>query len=75
MVYITARIDRRSHTGLILLHTGRVVGNISRISKTDWLIDTRGLIPAIDGIIGTSPDDAWNKARGRVSAGGVVAHV
>ena len=53
---------------------GVVVGGITLTGKGIYSVDTKGSIPAIDGISGGSPRDAWDNVVQRIQAGGVVYH-
>lgn len=53
---------------------GVVCGGITMTSKGVYSVNTEGRIPAIDGLSGDSPRDAWEAVAQKVQAGGVVYH-
>ena len=55
----------------VLTLDGMVVGGISQTGKDTFSANTRGRIPAIDGVSGPSPEQCWNAVKARVRQGDV----
>jgi hypothetical protein len=71
------RLQAHENTGgydAVVTADGAVVGKITMTGKNRFSVDTGGRIPAIDGLAGTSPRDAWSKVVQQIQAGGVVYH-
>lgn len=69
-----ARIQCKENPGrlsAVITVDGIVIGSIAMTGSGAYSIRTEGLVPAIDGVSGTSPHDAWNAAVPMILAGGV----
>lgn len=62
----------RNPRGAVLTVDGDVVGGIELTAKGVYTVDTKGKIPAIDGLSGASTDDACKAVSGCVMGGGVT---
>jgi hypothetical protein len=73
MLQVKAHENPGGHSAVISVD-GIVVGGIKIAGRT-YRVDTSGKIPAIDGISGTTPQDAWNNVLGRARTEAIIYYV